>query len=1418
MEMTPGGRSEQVDEAPHLTQPGEQLPLVRQARREQLESALRERLLIIDGAMGTEIQRRRLPPEAFGGKQFEGCNEAVNLFRPEVIREIHVSYLEAGADIIETNSFGGTRLVLSEYGLGEQAPAINYAAARLAREAADAFTARTPDKPRFVAGSMGPTTRSLSVIGDITFDELVANYYEQAKALVEGGVDYLLLETAHDTRNVKAGLVAVDRLARELGEPIPVAVSATVEPRGTMLAGQNVEAFVISLEHADLLYIGLNCGTGPELMTDHLRTMAEMARVPVACVPNAGLPDEHGEYRETPEVMARVMNRFIEEGWVNLIGGCCGTNPAHIRALAALVPGRSPRRPGERLSRRPDREHRALAPAAATVTTATTASTATGAATAAAATAAVTTATATTSTTAATAVTRLSGIEPLEVDETTRPILVGERTNVVGSREFRELIKAGKFEEAADIARRQVRGGAQVIDICLASSDPDRDELADMERFLAEVVNRVRVPLMIDSTNPRVIERALTYCQGKSIINSINLENGEERFREIVPLARRFGAALVVGTIDEQGMAISRERKLAVARRSYELLTHQYGVAPQDIIFDPLTFPCASGDPEYTGAARETIEAIRLLKSEFPLSKTILGISNVSFGLPPAGREVVNSVFLYHAVQAGLDFAIVNTERLPRFPSLPEAERKLAEEVLFETDGERLSAAIARFADYFRRQAGKSRTVAVGVPGGAASSASSVSSAKVASSTSSPGSPGLPDSLDERLARYVVEGTKDGLIEDLERKLKTVARPLDIISGPLMEGMSRVGKLFAQNQLIVAEVLQSAEVMKAAVAYLRPFIEQGGEAGAGAEEYRAGGGTAATSAARPAGLAVRGKIVLATVKGDVHDIGKNLVSIIFSSNGYQVIDLGTKVAPARLIEAVREHRPDLIGLSGLLVKSAEQMVVTAEELARAGIDVPLLVGGAGLSEGFVRWRIAPVYRGVVAYAEDALKGLEIANRLLSKARSSAPATDTIISAPESEPAGSASATSATSATSGTSATSVTSDTSGTVAYSRSRLVPILPPEELPEPPDFERHVLRNIDLDEIWAFINPVMLYNRHLGLRRNFDRALAEGDIRAATLKQLVEELKDRCRREGLLRVHAVWQFFRAASSGNRIYLFDPTRRLPPARPAAGEPVEAGEPLEAAEPVAVFTFPRQPYPDGLCLADYVAPFGEVPAGAVAGAAAGAPAAAATGSAAPAAGARVRDSICLFVVTAGEGVREAAEHFREQGELLRSYALQALALEAAEAAAEWLHARIRAAWGFPDDPAMTMKDRFQARYRGRRYSFGYPACPDLSQQRDLFRLLRPEEIGVTLAGPGGHQADGERTGSEQGDGGQRAGIQGVDGRGAGDHGGSGSEGGGYGKSDGYMMDPEASVSALVFHHPSCRYFDARRSPPVEARG
>lgn len=1217
-------------------------------RRRLLKQFLAQRVLVLDGAMGTEIQRRGLSAADFGGPQYEGCNEVLALTRPDVIREIHRSYLEAGADIIETNTFGSTRIVLGEYGLADRAFEITRAAAALAREVADEYTCRTPDKPRFVAGSMGPTTRAISVTGGVTFAELVQNYYEQAKALVAGGVDYLLLETGQDTRNIKAGLLAIEQLNRELREEIPVAVSVTIEPMGTMLAGQAVEALVTSLDHVDLLYVGLNCATGPDLMTDHLRTMANLARVPVACVPNAGLPDEDGRYSQTPAVMARTMDRFLDEGWVNVIGGCCGTTPAHIQALAELVQGRArpPRRPPADILARTR--------------------------------------------------TFVSGLENLEIEETNRPVLVGERTNVIGSRQFRNLITAGRFEEASEVARHQVRGGAQVIDICLAN--PDRDELADMEAFLAEVTKKVKVPLMIDSTDPRVIERALTYCQGKAIINSINLEDGEERFRQVVPLARRFGAALVVGCIDEEGMAVTCERKLEVARRSYELLVAKYGVPPTDIIFDPLTFPAASGDKEYAGSARETVEAIRRLKQEFPRCKTILGISNVSFGLPAGGREVVNSVFLYHATQAGLDLAIVNPEKLRRYASIPEKERQLAEAVLF-SPVEASETSVAAFVAYFRERAAQANAAGTAGPAGGPDAGRAADTSVL--------------SVDERLARCVVEGTKEGLIEGLDHKLREGATPLAIINGPLMAGMDEVGRLFKNNELIVAEVLQSAEVMKAAVTYLEQFMEPAG-AGAGAA----------------AGAAVKGKVLLATVKGDVHDIGKNLVNIILSNNGYQVIDLGTKVPPGELLAAIHTHRPDIVGLSGLLVKSAEQMVVTATELARAGIDVPLLVGGAALTNSFVRKRIAPAYSGLVAYAADAMQGLELANQIMSPV-----GRQELARRLQAEDMTTPTATASTASTATTSASpSASASASGSnpaTASVADPQVPIL--DVVPQPPDLKRHVLQNIHPDEVWPFINPVMLYNRHLGLRQNFDKARAAGDPRAIELEHVVDGIKDECRR-GLMQVSAVWQFFPAASQGDTVHLYEPgTNRI----------------------VASLTFPRQPGAGRLCLADYVRPVRTVSTDTTAGSAA------ARADAGPADTAPV-DTVCLLAVTAGRGIARTAVKWREKGELVRSHALQALALETAEATAEWLHSKIRAWWGFPDPPGMTMKDRFQAKYRGRRYSFGYPACPDLSQQQVLFRLLRPEDIGIELT-------------------------------------------------DGFMMDPEASVSAMVFHHPACRYFDARVS-------
>ena len=696
------------------------------SRIDLLKSLIQERILVLDGAMGTAIQDLDLGPDDFGGVEYEGCNENLVLTRPELIEGIHQGSLDAGADIVETNTFGATSVVLAEYGLEAEARRMNREAAQLARRVADA--ASTPEKPRFVAGSMGPTTKSISVTGGINFDQLAESYREQALGLIEGGVDVLLLETVQDTINVKAGLEGIDQAMAELGQQVAVAVQGTVEAMGTLLAGQDAEAFYTSLAHRDLLWIGFNCATGPDFMTDHIRTLAGLSRFPVACVPNAGLPDEDGKYNETPEMMAGTLARFMDEGWLNLVGGCCGTVPDHIRLLQQTAAGKTPR----------------LAPSADAVET------------------------------------RVSGIEALVVDEDTRPVIVGERTNVLGSRRFRRLIGQGAFEEAAEVGRRQVRNGAHILDVCL--QDPDRDEMADVLTFLDLLTKKVKAPIMIDSTDSNVVEEALKLLQGKSIINSINLEDGEARFQSVVPMARRYGAALVVGCIDEdkeQAQALTRQRKLEVAVRSHQILTEKYGVLAQDIIFGPLVFPAGTGDKTYEGSAAETIEGVRLIKQALPETKTILGISNVSFGLPPAGREVLNSVFLYHCVQAGLDMAIVNSELMQRYTAIPEEERALCEDLIWF----RGEDPVAAFAAHFRDKA--------------------------------PPAPleerrNLP--LDERLALAIIQGTKEGLADDLDEALDDRA-PLDIINGPLMAGMTEVGRQFNANELIVAEVLQSAEAM-----------------------------------------------------------------------------------------------------------------------------------------------------------------------------------------------------------------------------------------------------------------------------------------------------------------------------------------------------------------------------------------------------------------------------------------------------------------------------------------------------------------------------------------------------------------------------------------------------------------------------
>ncbi|MGG4129384.1 methionine synthase [Paenibacillus illinoisensis] len=1141
-----------------------------------LHDALKQRILILDGAMGTMIQQVDLTGADFGGEDLDGCNEMLVLTRPELIQRIHEEYLEAGADLIETNTFGATSVVLAEYDIQDRAREINLEAARIARAAADRFS--TPESPRYVVGAMGPTTKTLSVTGGVTFQELIDSYSEQALALIEGGVDALLLETSQDTLNVKAGSIGIQQAFEQSGIELPLMISGTIEPMGTTLAGQNIESFYISLEHLNPISVGLNCATGPEFMRDHIRSLSGMASVAVSCYPNAGLPDENGNYHESPDSLAQKIGAFAEQGWLNIAGGCCGTTPAHIRAMR------------DTLAKYPPREMNGTHPPA------------------------------------------LSGIDPVYIEQDNRPYMVGERTNVLGSRKFKRLIVEGKYEEASEIARAQVKNGAHVVDVCV--QDPDREEAEDMEKFLELVVKKVKVPLMIDTTDAKVIDLALQYSQGKAIINSINLEDGEEKFELVTPLIHKYGGAVVVGTIDERGQAISREDKLEVAKRSYDLLVNKYGLKAEDLIFDTLVFPVGTGDEQYIGSAKETIEGIRVIKEAMPECHTILGISNISFGLPEAGREVLNSVFLYECTKAGLDYAIVNTEKLERYASIPEEERRLSEELLYNTNDETLAAFVAAFRNKKVEKKEKISNL----------------------------------SLEERLASYVVEGSKEGLLPDLEQALAKYSA-LEVINGPLMQGMEEVGRLFNNNELIVAEVLQSAEVMKASVAYLEQFMEKNE-------------------------TSVKGKIILATVKGDVHDIGKNLVEIILSNNGYRIINLGIKVPPERIIEAYREEKVDAIGLSGLLVKSAQQMIVTAQDLRTAGIDVPIMVGGAALTRKFTKNRIRPEYDGMVVYAKDAMDGLDLANKLMNpvsrevmqlemeaEKEADASSAETVKPLPE-----------------------LTRVERSDIAIDNPVLVP----------PDLERHTLRNYPLSHILPYVNMQMLLGHHLGLRGSVEQLLASGDPKATDLKAVVDGIMQEAVRDGIIQAHAMYRFFPAQSSGNSIIIYDPEN--------------------TSNILHTFTFPRQKVEPFLCLSDFLKPVesGEM------------------------------DYVGFMVVTAGHGVRELSTAWKEQGDYLRSHALQSVALEVAEGLAERVHHMMRDIWGFPDPANMTMKQRHGARYQGIRVSFGYPACPDLEDQGPLFKLMQPEDIGVELT-------------------------------------------------EGFMMEPEASVSAMVFSHPQAKYFNVEKA-------
>jgi 5-methyltetrahydrofolate--homocysteine methyltransferase len=1147
-----------------------------EALQRELRHELSQRILVLDGATGTGLEALSPSAADFGGENLAGCNESLNLFAPDLVLRLHQSYLDAGADVLETNTFNGSTIVMSEYGLQDRTLEINRRAAELARQSIEKFASH---RRAYVAGSMGPTNKSISITGGITFDEILRSYRTQAEGLILGGVDYLLLETQQDTVTVKAALLGIDEAMKRAGRTVPLAVSVTIETNGTMLAGQNIEALYYTLASRDLLYLGMNCATGPAQMTDHLRTLAGLAHVPVSCVPNAGLPNTEGRYDEGPEVFRDIFERFCAEGFVNLIGGCCGTGPDHVRAMRTVADHHVPRKPKAKAIRR-----------------------------------------------------ALAGSEPLRIDEFIRPIFVGERTNVIGSRKFKRLMEEEKFELAAEVGREQVVKGAHVVDVCTAN--PDRDEMRDFPAVLKPLLRKVRVPIMIDTTDARVVELALQQIGGKAAINSINFEDGEKRLELVCPLARKYDASVVFGLIDEDklaGMAVTLERKLAIADRAYKTLTERWGFDPGEIIFDPLTFPAGTGDPSYLGAATATRDSIRIIRERYPETCTILGISNVSFGLPTAGREALNSVFLYDCIQAGLDMAIVNTAGLKRYGTLSDTEIKLCEDVLYKGTPD----TVAAFAAFYR-EAKKETSV----------------------------DEDAHLTAEERIAKCVVEGTREG-IEGLLDQLLTRMKPLEVVNGPLMSGMKTVGVLFGANKLIVAEVLESAEVMKAAVDYLEKFLEPGET------------------------TSVRGKMLLATVKGDVHDIGKNLVDMILSNNGYDVINLGIKIPPETLIEAVNTHHPDFIGLSGLLVRSAQQMVVTAHDLKDAGIDLPLMVGGAALTQNFTLTKIAPAYDGPVFYANEAMQGLQLANRLMDEQ-----------TRPELENEWNALRESAV-----------------RDIKSASEQIPPAPSQSLyqesdiPQPPDFDLHVLKDIPIREIYPLVSRAMLYGKHLGLRLASSRLENPADKQARELKAHVERILEMAERDRLITPRATWRWFPVYSENEKVSLLDP---------------------QTKQVIAAWDFPRERTDPFRSAADWIKPRkidGE-------------------------------DYLALFVATSGNSVQTRAKELQQKGELLSSHILSALALEMAEATAEWVHRRIRSDWGFADPPQFGWQDLLRTAYRGIRLSFGYPACPNLEDQTQLFKVLQPEQtIGVTLT-------------------------------------------------EEMMMVPESSVSALVFHHPNGQYFSA----------
>jgi 5-methyltetrahydrofolate--homocysteine methyltransferase len=1135
--------------------------------------ALRDHVLLADGATGTQIQKLGLTLADYDGH--ENCTEILNRTRPDVIRQVHESYFEVGADMVDANVFGASPITLAEFGLESEAFDLNRQAAILAHEAMDRF--KGDGRTRYVLGGVGPGTK-LPSLGHVGYAALEASYIVQMNGLIAGGVDAFLIETSQDPLQIKAAVNAAKIARAEAKADLPIFVQVTVETTGTMLVGSDIAAAATLMQALGVDSFGLNCATGPQEMGENIGWLAANWPGLISVQPNAGLPevvDGKAVYPLGPESFANWHKRFVLEDGVNIVGGCCGTSPAHIAATHQMLVSLDPKRP------QPKKRSHHWVPS----------------------------------------LTSLYNQVPLLQENAF--LSIGERLNANGSKQFRELQAAGDWDGITAMAKEQVKEGSHTLDVCTAFVG--QDEKAAMCEVVSRLRGAVTAPLVIDSTEFPVLEAALELYGGKAVINSINFENGEPDAAKRLELARKHGSAVVALTIDEEGMAKEADAKLKIAHRLFDFAVNKHGLQASDLLFDPLTFTICTGNESDRKLAIETLDAIKRIRTELPECGVVLGLSNISFGLKPAARQVLNSVFLDHAMQAGMTAAIVHTSKILPLHKIPANEVAAAEALIFDRSPEALKEFIALFEDRQAVSVKKER----------------------------------PESVEERLKLRIIDGDRTGLDEDLAEALKS-RNPLEIVNGILLEGMKVVGELFGSGKMQLPFVLQSAETMKAAVAYLEPFMEKkDGEA--------------------------KATMVLATVKGDVHDIGKNLVDIILSNNGYKVINLGIKQPVNAIIEAVRQHKPDAVGMSGLLVKSTVIMKENLEAMKEAGIDLPVLLGGAALTRNFVETDCRKAYvQERVAYARDAFDGLEL------MARVAGGGFDDYVKANISHRPPKAAAK-----------VEVQPVDQGDLAARKAQLAAEAAP---PKPPFLGAKLIERVDPKALLPYLNKTMLYQFHWGFKkagRTLDQWKAEVEAEAGpTLDRLLKICAD----ENILSPQAAYGYFRARSEGNSIILFD----------------------DQNPELARFELPRQNQENGQCVADFIREDGT-------------------------------DIIALQVVTIGQKLTDVGHEWFETDRYRDYHALHGLGVEMAEALAEYVHKRIREELGFAHEDARDIDEMIKQNYRGSRYSFGYPACPNLADQRPLLKLLGAERIGVALT-------------------------------------------------DEDQLTPEQSTSAIVLHHPKAKYF------------